>query len=123
LSFQDESRKLNEILKDNENNLRRLIEQLKTSLGVIPFVGAGLSRPFGFPLWTDFLITQARSVGIEEKIQERIYAGEYGEAAEDLLNTMGSRAFNDAIEDAFGDHILDGKKLDGAISLIPQLSA
>ncbi|MCX9011180.1 MAG: SUMF1/EgtB/PvdO family nonheme iron enzyme [Candidatus Methanoperedens sp.] len=123
MSFQDESKKLDEILKENENNLRRLIEQLKTSLGVIPFVGAGLSRPFGFPLWTDFLITRARLVGIEEKIQERIYAGKYEDAAEDLLNTMGNRAFNDAIEDAFGDHILDGKKLDGAILLIPQLAA
>jgi hypothetical protein len=108
---------------DNKGNLRRLVDQLKTPLGVIPFVGAGLCIPFGFPSWTDFLLTQGRSAGIEEKIKEHLEKGEYEEAAEDLLNALSDRAFQDKIEDVFGDHHLEGKELKGAVSLLPQLAS
>lgn len=112
MSFQDDSL--------NKNNLRRLVDQLKSPMGVIPFVGAGLSKPFGFPLWKDFLIEQAPD-SLKEKMQERISAGEYEEAAEDLVREIGTIAFNDAIEYSFEDRVLKDKKLDGAISLLPLL--
>ncbi|MCK4828541.1 SIR2 family protein, partial [bacterium] len=112
-----------ENIEENGGNIRRLVEQLKTPVGVIPFVGAGLSIPFGFPGWTDFLLTQGRLAGIEKKIKEHIEKGEYEEAAESLLNTLKNRAFQDYLEDAFGDHKLEGKKLKGAISLLPQLAS
>jgi hypothetical protein len=79
-------------IADNRANLRRLREQLETPLRVIPFVGAGLSIPFGFPGWGAFLLSQARAAGIEKQIQKRIDAGEYEEAAEDLLTARGHRA-------------------------------
>ena len=46
-------------LSENAYILGKLIEQVQTPVGVTPFVGAGLSRPYGFPLWTEFLLKQA----------------------------------------------------------------
>ena len=73
----------------NAGNLRRLVEQLNTPVGVIPFVGAGLSMPFGFPGWTNFLLSEAESAGIKDEVQEFIDAGKYEEAAERLMNGLG----------------------------------
>ena len=42
-------------LADNTINLSFLVNQLKAWVGVVPFVGAGMSVPFGFPAWRPFL--------------------------------------------------------------------
>lgn len=111
-----------ESIEDNKDNLRRLIQQLETPLGVILFVGAGLSIPFGFPGWSDFLVQQARRAGIEDKIRQRLQAGEYEEAAGDLLQARGHQAFHDAIDGAFGVHKIQETQLQGAVSLLPRLA-
>jgi hypothetical protein len=41
---------------NNDFTLNVLVTQLRTSLGVLPFVGAGLSMLFGFSGWQDFLL-------------------------------------------------------------------
>jgi non-specific serine/threonine protein kinase len=110
-------------LEENRDNLRRLVAQLCTPVGVVPFVGAGLSVPFGCPGWTDFLRAQAALADISERVQARIEAGEYEEAAEDLLEARGARAFHDAIGNAYGDHKLADKPLEGAASFLPGLAA
>lgn len=108
---------------DNQANLRRLTDQLRTQIGVIPFVGAGLSIPFDFPGWSGFLLSLAQSAGIEAQVRRCIGAGEYEEAAEVLLLALNRRAFDDAIEDAFGDHKLRNKQLRGsAASLLPKIA-
>jgi hypothetical protein len=38
------------------SHLSLLEEQLGTRAGIVPFVGAGLSAPFGFPQWGEFLL-------------------------------------------------------------------
>jgi SIR2-like domain len=119
------SRLLSDIanIEDNADNLRRLIDQLNTPIGVIPFVGAGLSIPFDFPGWGSFLTLEARKADIEAQIQGRLARGEYEEAAQDLLTARGSRSFRDAINNTFGVHKLKGKELKGAVSYLPQLAA
>jgi hypothetical protein len=109
-------------IEANGANLRRLVEQLQSDSGIIPFIGAGVSIPVGFPSWTAFLLSQAHRVGLKSKVQHRIKAGEYEEAAQDLLDCMQPRAFNDAIEDKFGDHLFQGKDLSGTASYIPLLT-
>ena len=47
----------------NTDNLRDLLDALHPDAGLIPFVGAGLSRPFGFPEWGAFLNPERFSVG------------------------------------------------------------
>jgi hypothetical protein len=109
-------------IEGNQGNLNRLVTQLQTPLGVIPFVGAGLSVPLGFPGWSQFLLGLARQAGIESQIQSRLEKGEYEEAAEYLMTALAALAFNDAIDDAFGDHQDGGKPLQGAVSFLPQLA-
>lgn len=111
-----------EDIEDNKDNLRLLTEQVQTPIGIIPFVGAGLSIPFGFPSWSGFLKDQAKKAGIEEKISARLEKGEYEEAAEDLLEVRRYRAFHDAISSAFGAHHLNEKKLKGPVLHLPQLA-
>lgn len=111
-----------EISEENQDNLRRLVEQMQTRVGVIPFVGAGLSVPYGFPGWTNFLHSRARSIAITDQISQRIELGEYEEAAEDLIAAMGIRAFDDSLDRAYGIKRIEGQTLTGAMSVIPQLS-
>lgn len=109
--------------QDNQANLRRLTEQLGSPVGVIPFVGAGLSIPLGFPGWSGFLLSLAERAGIQNQIRERINAGEYEEAAEDLLAALERRAFDDALEEAFGVHKLGSKGLmNQAVSVLPKIA-
>jgi len=58
---------LTEIRKigQNEANIRWLVEQCERSGGMRLFVGAGLSVPFGFKAWREFLIAQGQRAGIE----------------------------------------------------------
>lgn len=105
----------------NEFNLHELVTQLKSALGVVPFVGAGLSIQFGFKGWQEFLMTQAVEAGIEEQIRQRIRNGEYEEAAEDLLKTMAHRAFEDALLAEYGPWRMDGLEIKGTVSLLPRM--
>jgi len=106
----------------NDFNLRQLLLQLRSPLGVVPFVGAGLSIPFRFKGWQAFLLTQAAAANIDSKIRDRIRKGEYEEAAEDLLKEMAPLAFQDALLEEYGPWKLEGVKLNGTVSLLPQLS-
>ena len=89
-------------VEENEDNLRHLVEQMKSGIGVIPFVGAGMSMPFGFPSWSGFLLDQAARAGQQDQIQVLLSTGKYEESAEVLLKARGYLAFNDAIDNTFG---------------------
>ena len=110
-----------ESLGENKNNLRRLIEQLSTPIGVIPFIGAGMSIPFGFQGWTEFLLSLASSPTLKSQLKRYIRAGRYEEAAGELCEALGNRGFHDAIENEYGDHKLQDKSLVGAASHLPEL--
>lgn len=117
-------KKLSEIIRigDNEDTLRWLIGQLKSNVGITPFVGAGLTVPLGFPGWGSFLLAQAKKAGMSQSIQRRLDKGEYEEAAENLLESRGHRAFEDAIESSFGPNRSTDVKVEGAVTLLPQIA-
>ncbi len=108
-------------LENNEFVLDELVTQLKTALGVLPFVGAGLSIPFGFKGWQEFLLT-IKSIIPQEKISQRIERGEFEEAAQDLLEALGDFDFQDALTIEFGEKKLAGVNLRGAVSYLPRLT-
>jgi len=96
----------------NQENLRRLIEQVKSSIGIIPFIGAGISIPFGFPGWTGFLLSQAAIAGIQREVRSNLKQNDYEAAAELLLNKLTPFGLQAAIEQNFGDHRLKITKED-----------
>jgi hypothetical protein len=59
---------------------------------VVPFVGAGLSIPYGLPGWTAFLIYLSDEANIREKITSRLQDGQFEEAVDDILREMGARS-------------------------------
>ena len=108
-------------LADNTINLPLLIKQLKTRVGVVPFVGAGMSVPFGFPAWRPFLESQAPDDAARQQIRNLLDAGEYEEAAESLLRSRGADTFQTALADTFGTHRLPNPLPAAAILQLPRL--
>lgn len=53
---------------------------------VVPFVGAGFSISFGYPGWSDFLLTEARKARKLGIVRTLIGGGRFEEAAECLAN-------------------------------------
>jgi hypothetical protein len=84
-TFSDAPASLNS-LADNAINLSFLIKQLKASLGVVPFVGAATSVPFGFPAWRPFLESQATDETVRQRVVHLLYQGQHKEAAEGLTS-------------------------------------
>ena len=109
----------------NAITLPKLVEQLQTRNLVIPFVGAGMSVPFGYPQWGEFLLKTAELVGKAdiESVKEHLGAGRYEEAAELLIIALEQRCFNDQMESYFGDEVRKSKILSGAILQLPRLGS
>lgn len=93
-------------LADNAINLPLLLKQLKTRVGVVPFVGAGMSVSFGFPAWRPFLESQAPDDSARQRIRKELDGGQSEEAAEALLGARGENAFHAVLEHTFGEHRL-----------------
>lgn len=98
------------------DRFNRLHTQLDRQ-SVIPFVGAGLSRPAGFPLWGDFLGRLTTDFpAIADHVLIHLAAYRYEDAAQLLLDRMGPDVFAEAIQNAFGSRI---KALKGPVQLLP----
>ena len=83
-------------------SIARLIEAIRTGVGVIPFVGAGLSVPYGLPSWRRFLTDLAKQANVAAEVEAILKDGDYEAAAETVRNAMSALAFDDALEDSFG---------------------
>lgn len=111
--------KANEILELHDN--RNRFEQLQRTFEngrVLPFLGAGLSIPSGYPGWTKFLYeAREESHVAEEDLAGFLDAGLYEEAAQTLHNDMTAAGFNELLESTFKSK----KEIYGAIYYLPEL--
>ncbi len=98
------------------DRFNRLHSQLSRQ-SVIPFIGAGLSRPTGFPLWGEFLegLTADYPAAVDQ-VQADLAAYRYEEAAQRLLDRMGPNVFAEAVQNAYGSRI---KTVKGPVQLLP----
>lgn len=82
---------------------------------LIPFVGAGMSEPSGYPGWRNFLLRLRKQTAIpEDQFLAQLGQGEYEEAAQGLADALGV-GFNEEVENAFG---VD-RDLVGPVQLLP----
>jgi hypothetical protein len=82
---------------------------------VIPFIGAGLSQPSGYPGWSKFLFRLRQQTIIPEgEFVSQLARGEFEEAAQALSDALGA-GFNEEVENAFG---VD-RELFGPVQLMP----
>lgn len=96
---------MNELLNYWDKNGFECLEDIKDLQGMtfVPFVGAGMSVPFGYRTWNEFLKKVTASL-TEKKKRTEVYntlrKGEYLEAAE-LLNNFTNNALMGDVEREF----------------------
>ncbi|WP_224366406.1 SIR2 family protein [Hyalangium versicolor] len=107
--------------KSNAGTMSDLVRQLASPLGVIPFVGAGMSVPFKFAAWRDFLLDAAPSTALRKRVEKLLDGGDYEGAAEALKRT-NEDAFQRRIDSEFC-RTLDRNQLEAsALSSLPLLT-
>lgn len=103
---------------DQQDRFLRLIEAHKDG-NVMPFVGAGLSMPSGYPGWTHFLRKQwVQTLLPVSDLDELLANGRYEEAAQTLADFFKDALFSETIERTFG---CSRELLVGAAGLLPYL--
>jgi NAD-dependent SIR2 family protein deacetylase len=69
---------------------------------VVPFVGAGLSAPGGFPTWKDHLRQQGRTAGMAAaEVEDLLTQGLYEEIVDRIEQQRGADVFAQELRDAF----------------------
>ena len=90
---------------------------------LVPFVGAGLSIPMGFPSWTGFLTPLAADCGKSAEIADLVDACRYEEAAEAVESGLGAEAFHTLVTHEFGKVRSYTGELKGALLTLPDLAS
>jgi hypothetical protein len=112
----------------NAETFRSLVRQLRSPLGIIPFIGAGMSAsvtlaepPLKFPQWSDLLVRLATGRGIEAKVKALLEAGDYEQAAS-VVEMDRSGILPQSIRDAFDREVPKEHLITGALSYVPFLA-
>jgi hypothetical protein len=101
-------------LFDNRERFDRLKAAFKTG-SVIPFVGAGLSMPSGYPGWTSFLRRlRTESSIIEADFEYLLAQGEYEDAAQRLFDDS-HKLFNEGLV----NHFAGNRDIWGPVQYLP----
>lgn len=104
----------------DEFDQRERFNKLKQNVNndaVVPFVGAGMSEPSGYLMWTPFLKKLVDHTDITlEQLEEKLGKGEYEEVAQDFADSLGP-AFAEELENSYGVK----KDIKGAVQLLPTL--
>lgn len=111
--------KANEILSmyDNRGRFEQLIRIHKAG-NLVPFVGAGLSIPSGYPSWTEFLYQCCDESSIDKSsLCQLLSDGLYEEAAQVLHDDMTSPVFNELLDSTFDVE----RNIEGAIHYLPYI--
>lgn len=91
------------ILFQYDNSIRfKRLQACFNSGKLMPFVGAGLSIPCGYPGWTNFLFNLCKESHLsKEVLKGLINNGEYEQAAQTIYNDLGLALFNENLEATF----------------------
>lgn len=106
----------------NRQTFLRLHEQLASSPGVVPFVGAGLSIPCGMPGWSKFLLEMAHRIGQVPDVERHLRELRFEEAAQRIAEGLGPRALADRLMEFFGDGRLPETGPRGPVLRVPALT-
>lgn len=100
---------------DNANRFSAL-KKAYGSRNVVPFLGAGLSMPSGYPGWTKFLWNlQGESHVDANKLNSLLDTGDYEGAAQLIHDDLGPALFNKQLQECFDREFA----ATGAINILP----
>ena len=103
-------------LDDLEERLTRT-----NAIPLVPFVGAGLSVPMGFPAWGRFLAGLAAECGKSGEVAALLEDGRYEEAAETAEAGLGATIFKRRVAHTYGERKAESCTLAGAVLALPEL--
>jgi hypothetical protein len=107
----------------NAETFYHVERQGRSSPGLVPFVGAGLSTMFGFKDWKNLLVG-ATPPRLMRPVQRQLEKSDYEGAAETLLRDVGPDAFQNIVAASAGDNHLERWTFDkGTVSLLPLLTS
>ena len=112
--------RVREILESNGclQRFNRLAER-HTENQILPFVGAGMSKPSGFPLWGDFLEQLAQNDSeLLARVKNSINEGQFSDAAQHICEEYSENMLGEQVENFFGTQILDPR---GPVCLLPEI--
>lgn len=102
------------------NRFNTLVERHRNGF-VTPFVGAGMSRPSGFPLWGPFLLSLlADAPEAEADVRGWLDNGDYERAAQCVFDALGADVLAEEILNVMGSH---NRRASGPVCLLPSLFA
>lgn len=86
---------------------------------ILPFVGAGMSKPSGFPMWGAFLCELAQNdPAVLEKVEAAIEEGRFSDAAQVIADDFDENMLAEQIENYFAAQLFEPQ---GPVRLIPEL--
>ncbi|MPQ96166.1 SIR2 family protein [Thioclava sp. JE_KL1] len=86
---------------------------------ILPFVGAGMSKPSGFPMWGAFLKDLAQNdPHVLDQVELAIEEGRFSDAAEIIADEFEENMLAEQIENYFAGKVFTPE---GPVRLIPQL--
>jgi hypothetical protein len=109
--------------RSNAETLYHLERQGRTSPGLVPFLGAGISTAFGFKDWKTLLLSAAPPA-VASRIDKQLDENNYEGAAETLLKEFGPDGFQNMVAASAGDSHLESFDFrEGTVSLLPLLAS
>ncbi len=106
------------ILGDLGQNRRYLPELEPLRQQIVPFVGAGLSIPFGYPAWGDLLLQLAPDDEIRKEVEADLQYFRYEEAADRIQDELSPKAFRIKLQELLKDRDFS----DGAVLALPGIA-
>src|ERR1035437_6508033 len=102
-------------------NLISLDKLAENSDNLIPFIGAGLTAPFGFPAWHELLERSADSLNIGNEIKPLLAQNMFEEAAEHLSKNYDNY-FDEILRHNFREEDIPRPIKHHAIRFLPRIS-
>lgn len=123
------------VKQQNTNTVPQIEETLRSATGVIPFLGAGISAPFRYPVWGEFFkrfvraaaagnVAAARKLTLTERDGVIAFvATEQFEEAADILMKWDQDAFYTRIKQEFGNERDRDRTKRAPLDLLPLIAA
>jgi hypothetical protein len=110
----------------SRESISLISEQLRSPLGVLPFVGAGFSAPFKFPEWGALLRELARTIprGARALVDTAVEHEEYTRAAAVITRHFNETTFQRELALRFPNERFEKVQLcDTGVELVPHLTS
>lgn len=107
---------------ENAPVIDELVRTLRSSTGVIPFIGAGMSHDYGAPMWGEFLEMAAVTDDEKLEVKRLVKDGRYEDAAQFLDVGPHGEQFRALIGERLDVNVEPERCMTGPLSLLPLMT-